>query len=149
MVYERHKNCQIGITISPGLRGTCQNFFSFTIGVVGGTFLEVIAQIYSKGDNCSICGPVSFFVRGVIWHWAERYNCNIMSQILSFLTHLTSLPSGVLYHRCTDPLPPTVHWQGCSITRVARAGGSSRRSSICRTRSFVFDPCCSICSPAR
>ena len=92
--FERHKNCQIGITISPGLRGTCQNFFSFTIGVVGGTFLEVIAQIYSKGDNCSICGPVSFFVRGVIWHWAERYNCNIMSQILSFLTHLTSLPVG-------------------------------------------------------
>ena len=37
---------------------------------------------------------VSFFVRGVIWHWAERYNCNIMSQILSFLTHLTSLPVG-------------------------------------------------------
>ena len=36
----------IGITISPGLRGTCQNFFSFTIGVVGGIFLEVIAQIY-------------------------------------------------------------------------------------------------------
>ena len=69
-------------------------FFLFTIGVVGGTFLEVIAQIYSKGDNCSICGPVSFFVRGVIWHWAERYNCNIMSQILSFLTHLTSLPVG-------------------------------------------------------
>ena len=27
MVFERHKNCQIGITISPGLRGTCQNFF--------------------------------------------------------------------------------------------------------------------------
>ena len=53
-------------------------FFSFTIGVVGGTFLEVIAQIYSKGDNCSICGPVSFFVRGGIWHWAERYNCNFI-----------------------------------------------------------------------
>ena len=52
-------------------------------------------QLYSiLWDNCSICGPVSFFVRGVIWHWAERYNCNIMSQILSFLTHLTSLPVG-------------------------------------------------------
>ena len=94
MVYQRHKNCQIGITICPGLRRTGQNFFSFTIGVVGGTFLEVIAQIYSKGENCSICCSVSFFVRGVIWHWAERYNCNIMSQILSFLTHLTSLPVG-------------------------------------------------------
>ena len=38
-------------------------FFLFTIGVVGGTFLEVIAQIYSKGENCSICGSVSVFVR--------------------------------------------------------------------------------------
>ena len=47
-----------------------------------------------KRGYCSICGSVSFFVRGVIWHWAERYNCNIMSQILSFLTHLTSLPVG-------------------------------------------------------
>ena len=46
------------------------------------------------GDNCSICGPVSFFVRGVIWHWTERYNCNIMSRILSFLTLLTLLPVG-------------------------------------------------------
>ena len=36
----------------------------------------------------------SVFVRGVIWHQAEGYNCNIMSQILSFLTHLTSLPVG-------------------------------------------------------
>ena len=63
MVYQRHKNCQIGITICPGLRRTGQNFFPFTIGVVGDTFLEVIAQIYSKGDNCSICGHVSFFVR--------------------------------------------------------------------------------------
>ena len=41
-----------------------------------------------------IWGSVSVFVRGVIWQWAERYNCNIMSQILSFLTHLTSLPVG-------------------------------------------------------
>ena len=47
-------------------------------------------------DYCKILiwGSVSFFVRGVIWQWAERYNCNIMSQILSFLTHFTSLPVG-------------------------------------------------------
>ena len=44
-------------------QGNLSEFFSFTIGVVGGTFLEVIAQIYSKGDNCSICGSVSVFVR--------------------------------------------------------------------------------------
>ena len=68
----------IGINISPGLRGTCQNFFSFTIGVVGGTFLEVIAQIYSKGENCSICGSVSVFVKLVIWHH-EGYNSNRVS----------------------------------------------------------------------
>ena len=36
----------------------------------------------------------SVFVRGVIWHQAEGYNCNIMSQILSFLTHVTALPVG-------------------------------------------------------
>ena len=30
----------------------------------------------------------SVFVRGVIWHQAEGYNFNIMSQILSFLTHV-------------------------------------------------------------
>ena len=47
-------------------------------------------------DYCKILiwGSVSFFVKRVIWQWAERYNCNIMSQILSFLTHLTSLPVG-------------------------------------------------------
>ena len=70
--HERHKNGQIGATICPGPRETCQNFF------VGGIFLEVITQIYWKGDNCSICGPVSFFVRWVIWHREEEYNCNIM-----------------------------------------------------------------------
>ena len=60
MVYQRHKNCQISITICPGLRRTGQNFFPFTIGVVGGTFLEVIAQIYSKckqGDVASRLDP--------------------------------------------------------------------------------------------
>ena len=36
----------------------------------------------------------SVFLRGVIWHQPERYNCNIMSQILSFLTHVTALPVG-------------------------------------------------------
>ena len=39
----------IGINISPGLRGTCQNFFSFTIGVVGGTFLEVTLRLPKRG----------------------------------------------------------------------------------------------------
>ena len=38
--HERHKNGQIGATICPGPRETCQNFF------VGGIFLEVITQIY-------------------------------------------------------------------------------------------------------
>ena len=67
-------------------QGNLSEFFSFTIGVVGGTFLEVIAQIYSKGDNCSICGPVSFFVRGVIWHWAELYNCSwLPNQMISLV----------------------------------------------------------------
>ena len=34
------------------------------------------------------------FVRWIIWHRAEESNWIIMSQILSFLTHLTSLPVG-------------------------------------------------------
>ena len=37
---------------------------------------------------------VLVFVRGIIWHLAERYNCNIMSQILSFLSHVTALAVG-------------------------------------------------------
>ena len=41
-----------------------------------------------------IWGSVSVFVRWIIWHRAEESNWIIMSQILSFLTHLTSLPVG-------------------------------------------------------
>ena len=37
---------------------------------------------------------VLVFVRGVIWHTAEGYNCNIMWHILPFLTHVTALAVG-------------------------------------------------------
>merc|ERR1712218_28768 len=37
---------------------------------------------------------VLVFVRGVIWHQAEGYNWNIMSQIPSFLSHVTALAVG-------------------------------------------------------
>ena len=64
-VHKRHKNGQIGTAICPGPRGSCKNFCSFTIVVVGGTFVKVITQIYRKGENCFIFGSVSFFVRGL------------------------------------------------------------------------------------
>ena len=64
-VHKRHKNGQIGTAICPGPRGNCKNFCSFTIVVVGGTFVKVITQIYRKGENCFIFGSVSFFVRGL------------------------------------------------------------------------------------
>ena len=93
MGHKRQKNCQIGATICPGPRGACQNFFLFSIVIVGGTFQEVITQIYRKVENCSICGSVSVFVRWVIWH-QEGYNGNIVSHqwILRplFLKHRTA-----------------------------------------------------------
>ena len=43
-----------------------------------------------NGPNCIFRISVLVFVRGIIWHQAEGYKCcNIMSQILSFLTHVT------------------------------------------------------------
>ena len=39
-------------------------------------------------------GGIHVFVRGVIWHQAEGYYCYIISQILSFLTHVTALAVG-------------------------------------------------------
>ena len=48
----------------------------------------------------------SVFVRRIIWHRAEGYNCYTMSQILSFLTHVTDLPVG-LYLPHTAKLAPS------------------------------------------
>ena len=46
------------------------------------------------GITYEVSDSVLVFVRGVIWHQAEWYNWNIMSQIPSFLSHVTALAVG-------------------------------------------------------
>ena len=73
-----------------------------TYGIFGMVFSLYKSRNLSPCQKCCTYGifgrPLqiifSLFVRGVIWHQAEGYNCNIMSQILSFLTHVTALPVG-------------------------------------------------------
>ena len=75
-------------------QGNLSDFFSFSIVVV---FWRWLLKFTEKGRNekCSIfCGSASVFVRWVICHQAEGYICNIMSQILSFLTNVRALPVG-------------------------------------------------------
>ena len=65
------------------------------------TQLIYISDIYRLGPEpiqqllkLEFSDSVLFFVRGVIWHQPEGYNCNIISQILSFQTHVTALAVG-------------------------------------------------------
>ena len=63
MVYKRHKNCQSVLTYLQVWGELVRIFFRSLLGLWEALFWRWRSD-YPKGDNCSICGPVSFFVRG-------------------------------------------------------------------------------------
>ena len=69
-------------------------FFSIHFCGRGSHFPQGNFFVAEKGTNLEFSDSVLVFVRWIIWHQAKGYNWNIMSQILSFLTHITALAVG-------------------------------------------------------
>ena len=58
------------------------------------SFQALLVSGITRFRNSEFSDSVLVFVRWIIWHQAKGYNWNIMSQILSFLTHITALAVG-------------------------------------------------------
>ena len=100
--------CSFSFTLTPSKRSFFPKWVLFSKNAVCiYSFLACFFSLYRLATSppCQKCCMYSIFgmplqiifsvfVRGVIWHQAEGYDCNIMSQILSFLTHVTALPVG-------------------------------------------------------
>ena len=87
--------CWFSLTLTPSKRSYVKHFWHAFFPL----YRHATSPSCQKCCKYSIFGMpfqiiFSVFVRGVIWHQTEGYNCNIMSQILSFLTNVTALPVG-------------------------------------------------------